>query len=61
LKLNYNDVNTAAFGVASCLIFRPENLAVANGKRYWVDIEGLRYLDGKPAAVRFLVIFADFE
>jgi hypothetical protein len=58
LKLNYQNVETNFFGIPYCIIFRPEKSAVAPGKRYLVEIEGLRNSKGGPAVVRYLVEFA---
>jgi Cysteine-rich secretory protein family len=45
LKLNYNKPNTASFGLSNCLIFRPEK--IERGKRYLVEIDGVKRPDGK--------------
>jgi hypothetical protein len=57
LKLNYANVNNLPFGVPYCIIFRPEKSAVAAGKRYLVEIEGLKLSSGLSTVLRFVVEF----
>jgi hypothetical protein len=61
LKLNYSKPNRDPFGWAGCLIFRPDKSAVAIGKRYFVEIEGLVRADGKPAAISYMVEFCSIR
>jgi hypothetical protein len=57
LQLSYKNVNTDAFGIGNCVIFRPAGIEVVPGKRFAVTIEGLETLGGEPAAVSFKVEF----
>jgi hypothetical protein len=57
LELNYFNVNNDPFGLPGCIIFRPAKVSVAPGKRYLVEIAGLRRSNGQPATVRFVVEF----
>jgi hypothetical protein len=58
LKLNYRGVDTNAFGIPNCIIFRPERAASASGKHYIVEIEGLTTGKEKtPATLRYEVDF----
>lgn len=61
LSLNYSNVSMYGAGIPYCLIFRPDSLDLSDGKRYWIEIEGLQYLDGKPANVRYMVIFVNLQ
>jgi hypothetical protein len=62
LKLNARTVDTRAYGVPNCIIFRPEKNAVAAGRRYLVEVRGLRLKAGnRPAAVRYIVEFVDLR
>jgi len=56
LELNYFNVETGGFGWGYAIIFRPENLSVAAGRRYWVEIEGLR---GSSSRLGYLVEFTN--
>lgn len=56
LKLNYSGVNVDGYGVPFCVIFRPEKLTLAPGKRYLVELEGVK-MKGKAAEVRYEVEF----
>ncbi len=53
LKLNHFSIGNPGFAVSSCVIFRPEKLPLALGRRYWVEIEGLVRIDGKPAPLAY--------
>jgi len=56
LKLNYSKPGAGGFGLANCVIFRPEK--IERGKRYLVEIDGVKRPDGKtPAPVRYIVEF----
>jgi hypothetical protein len=58
LKLDFHGTNTQRFAVPNCVIFRPEKVEVAPGRRYVVEIEGLtRGAKKTPAMVRFTVEF----
>jgi hypothetical protein len=57
LKIDYSNVETTNFGIGLCLIFRPEGIEVAPGKRYYVEIDGVPGIDGKPSPIRYLVEF----
>jgi hypothetical protein len=56
LPLNHCGVDTLPYGIANCLIFRPARIEVAAGKRYLVEIDGLRRKDGKPAGRVYFVV-----
>lgn len=49
------------FGVASCVIFRPRKVDVTPGSRYWVEVDDLRQIDGKPASIHYLVEFTSMK
>jgi uncharacterized protein YkwD len=57
LALNHVSVDTIPFAIPNCIIFRPGKEAVAPGKRYLVEIEGLKRANGRPATLRYLVEF----
>ncbi|MBL8798098.1 MAG: hypothetical protein JNM56_29645 [Planctomycetia bacterium] len=62
LKLNFNKISNIGAGVPYCIIFRPEPSAVAPGKRYLVEIEGLQKADGKTAAsISYLTEFVSLK
>jgi len=42
IELNYFNVETSGFGVRNAIIFRPENVQVVPGMRYWVEIKGIK-------------------
>jgi hypothetical protein len=49
-------VNTQPFGMSICVIFRPE-VNCSEGKRYWVEVSGVRLAGGAPAEIEYLVEF----
>lgn len=56
LKLNFLGVDHTGFGIPNCLIFRPEPAAVKVGKRYLVEIVGLKpAVPGVAMDIRYLV------
>jgi hypothetical protein len=58
LKLNHNQPNTLPFGLPGCIVFRPEKIDLTPGKRYLVEIEGLKRTDPKaPGSVSYIVEF----
>jgi hypothetical protein len=58
LRLDFNNVDSLPFGIPNCLIFRPEALQVAPGKRYVVELEGLfRKGTSDPVALSYVVEF----
>ncbi|MGA2497713.1 MAG: hypothetical protein ABSH20_08225 [Tepidisphaeraceae bacterium] len=57
MKLNYFNVDLARFGIANCIVFRPEGLTMAPGGVYVVDIDGLMNKQDKPAKLRYVVEF----
>ncbi len=61
LPLNYKNVDHGRFGIPNCIIFRPEGFTLADGKGYWVEIDGLERIDGTPAKVRFVVLFVNLQ
>jgi hypothetical protein len=62
LKLNLSKNSNLGAGLPYCVIFRPEASAVAPGKRYLVEIEGLLRADGKTAAaISYLTEFVSLK
>jgi hypothetical protein len=61
LKLNYTKVSNVSIGIPSCIIFRPEPGAVAPGRRYLVEIDGLVAVTGAPASIRYFVEFTSLR
>lgn len=62
LKLNFSKLSSLGVGLPYCVIFRPEASAVAPGKRYLVEIEGLLHADGKtPASISYLTEFVSLK
>jgi hypothetical protein len=61
LELDYTNVDTVPFGIPNCIIFRPRRLAVAPGKRYLVEIAGVKRRNGQPAALRYMVVFVSLK
>jgi hypothetical protein len=57
LKLDYIKPDDEPFGLPRCVIFRPENFVPKAGKRYLVEIEGVRDNNGQPAPIRYQVHF----
>ena len=46
-------------GNPNCMSFRPDGLKLEDGKSYWVEIDGLKRIDGAPAKIRFIVLFVE--
>ncbi len=62
LKLASSSVHTDGFGVPLCLIFRPEKVEVKPGKRYVVEIEGLKTrAGGKEMTLTYTVDFVSVK
>jgi hypothetical protein len=61
LKLNYFNVNTDPFGIPNCIIFRLEEGAVAAGRRFRVEITGIKRTSGQAATLRFVVEFVSLK
>jgi hypothetical protein len=61
LRLDHVGVDTTAFGVPNAIIFRPAEVKVRNGQRYWVEITGLRTKDGKPATLKYMTEFKSLD
>ena len=58
LKLNFHKVDSGPFALPYCVIFRPEKLDMGEGKRYLVEIEGLKLISGRPAGtLAYPVVF----
>ena len=57
LAMNYFKVNTDGFGIANCIIFRPQGVRVAPGAAYWVRITGLSDASGAETSIEYLVAF----
>jgi len=61
-KLNFNAVDTGGYGIANCIIFRPEKVRIEPGKSYVVEIEGLTTgRNKKPAPLRYVVEFVSVK
>jgi hypothetical protein len=45
------------FGIAPCVIFRPQGLTLTPGAAYCVEIDGFSDMAGKPAAIQYWVVF----
>lgn len=56
LPLDHMGVSSEGMGLRDCIIFRPKELELEDGKRYWVEIDGLTK-GGKPVPVRYVVHF----
>jgi len=62
LKLDYEKVNLMPFGIPNCIIFRPEKFTPQPGKRYVVEIDGLKRANGRAAEpIRFGVEFVSVK
>jgi hypothetical protein len=58
LKMIYNRPNHEIIGLPNCLIFQAEKIVLTPGKRYLVEIDGVKRIDGKtPAPIRYVVEF----
>jgi hypothetical protein len=58
LKLDFNIVDVRPFGIPNCIIFRPESLALAPGKRFVVELKGIvRQGQGEKVTLRYGVEF----
>lgn len=58
LKMNYCKPAPGGFGLSNSLVFRPEKLDMSPGKRYLVEIDGVKRSDGRtPAPIRYVVQF----
>ncbi len=57
LELDHQGVDTVPFGIPNSIMFRPKRDVAAAGKRYLVEITGLRRKDGRPAVLRYVVEF----
>ena len=57
LKLNYDNISNSPFGTPGCIIFRPENVNLSPGSRYWVRITGVKTRAGKDAKIEYIVEF----
>ena len=56
LKLNYLHVDQGGYGMALCVIFRPEEVDCSPGHRYWVEVKGLA---GPRSSLEYLVDFIE--
>jgi hypothetical protein len=61
LALNHTNVSTEQFGLPGCIIFRPERLTMRPGKRYLVEIEGLKGTNGRPQPLSYTVEFVSIN
>jgi len=57
LKLDYFNVDFIPFGIPNCVVFRPEKLDMTPGRRYLVEISGIRNKSGKTT-IRYVVEMA---
>jgi hypothetical protein len=59
LRLGFKNIDSTPFGIANCIIFRPEAVEVTPGKRYVVELEGIaRRAEGDPVTMSYVVEFA---
>jgi hypothetical protein len=56
LPLDHLGVSSEGMGLRDCIIFRPKELELAPGRRYWVEIDGVTK-GGKPMPIRYVVHF----
>jgi hypothetical protein len=56
LKLDFFNVDTGGYGIPISVIFRPEGIELASGKRYLVEIEGVAAMP-----VRYMVEFMKLD
>jgi hypothetical protein len=61
LEFADSHINNSGFGIANCIIFLPKKVDVSPGARYWVEVENLKSIDGKPATVRYFVEFSSLK
>jgi hypothetical protein len=59
VELNYFNVNNSGFGVKYCIIFRPKDIKISSGAKYWVEISGIKDKSGKQVTITYLVEFAN--
>jgi hypothetical protein len=52
LDLALSKINLDGFGIPNCIVFMPKE-KTAVGNRYWVDVEGVKDMADKPAAVHY--------
>jgi hypothetical protein len=57
LELNYFNYDRAGFGIANCIIFRPDGIDVEHRDRYWVEIDGVEKQNGINTTIEYLVDF----
>ena len=58
LTLDFKKVDTTPFAIPNCIIFRPEELQVAPGRAYVVELEGIRRQSGGTITLQYVVEFA---
>ena len=62
LELNHNRSDTKGVGLINCMVFRPQAIDLAPGKRYLVSVDGVFRPDGRtPAPVRYIVEFMSLK
>jgi hypothetical protein len=62
LQLAFKNVDTIPFGIPNCIIFRPENLQVTDGRRYVVELAGIMPTgEEQPVTLRYVVEFAKWK
>jgi hypothetical protein len=57
LAIEYFQVSETSFGGASCIIFRPRDVSIANWSAYFVEIRGLKDLKGQDTPAQYFVGF----
>ena len=57
MELVYAGVDRAGYGVSNCIIFLPREVDLGNGKRYRVEIGGIKKKSGKTVTLAYEVEF----
>ena len=57
MEMDYFNVDLGGFGIGNAIIFRPKGVSTRDGSAYWVEIKGLKKLDGADATLEYLVHF----
>lgn len=62
VKLGMHQFNNQLIGLPYCFIFRPEKPVQSPGKRFLVEVTGLKSVDGKtPRPLSFVVVFMSLK
>lgn len=51
------NVSQEGFGIALCVIFRPQGLTLTPGTAFCVEIDGFSDMTGKPCTIQYWVVF----